>query len=113
EVGGEAGDADAATVLAYYLEHGQQRGHSPNIYFDEAWHLANHAGAAVAVRDGHAQSGFDAYCRGGFRSRSPHWLFNETLYRQRHADLRDEALQNDGNANGYDHYLKHGSREGR
>ncbi len=30
-----------------------------------------------------------------------------------HPDLRDEVLQADGNVNGYDHYLKHGSREGR
>jgi GT2 family glycosyltransferase len=109
----EIGDADDAAVLTFYLDHGQKRGHSPNIYFDEAWHLKNHPGAAAAVREGHAQSGFDAYCRNGFHSRSPHWLFNEPLYRQRHPDLRDEVLQADGNANGYDHYLKHGNREGR
>jgi O-antigen biosynthesis protein len=109
----EIGAGDAAAVMAFYLDHGQQRGHSPNIYFDEAWHIKNHAGAASAVREGHAESGFDAYCRAGFRFRSPHWLFSEALYRQRHPDLRDEVLQADDNANGYDHYLKHGSREGR
>jgi O-antigen biosynthesis protein len=113
ELQGELGDADDATVLQFYLEHGQRRGHSPNIWFDEAWHLRAHAGAAAAVRDGHAASGFDAYCHAGFRFRSPHWLFDETLYRQRYPDLSDEVLQRDDNVNGYDHYLKHGSREGR
>jgi O-antigen biosynthesis protein len=109
----ELGDADAAAVLRFYLEHGQRRGHSPNIWFDEAWHLKMHPGPAAAVRDGQAESGFDTYCRAGYRFRSPHWLFQERAYRQRYPDLRDEALANDGHANGYDHFLRHGSREGR
>ena len=113
DVRAEIGAGDAAAILAFYLDHGQKQGHSPNIYFDEAWHVKTHAGAAAAVREGHAASGFDAYCQAGFRFRSPHWLFSEALYRQRYADLRDEVLQADGNANGYDHYLKHGSQEGR
>lgn len=104
---------DAVEILQFYLEHGQRRGDSPNIWFDERWHVANYPDAAAVVREGRAQSGFDAYCRGGFRSRSPHWLFNEPRYRRRYPDLRDEVLTTDGNANGYDHYLKHGSKEGR
>jgi O-antigen biosynthesis protein len=102
-----------ASVLQFYLENGQQRGDSPNIWFDERWHLANHPLVAVAVCEGQVRSGFDSYCREGFRSRSPHWLFNEALYRNRYSDLRDDVLATDNNANGYDHYLKHGSREGR
>jgi Glycosyl transferase family 2 len=109
----ELGDTDDAAALRFYLEHGQARGHSPNIWFDEPWHLKAHPGAAAAVRDGHAESGFDAYCRAGFRFRAPHWLFQEMRYRQRYPDLRDEVLAPGGNANGYDHFLKHGSREGR
>jgi O-antigen biosynthesis protein len=109
----DLGDADDASVLQFYLEHGQRRGHSPNIWFDEAWHLKTHPGAAAAVREGHAESGFDAYCRAGFRFRSPHWLFHETLYRQHHPDLSDDVLAASDNINGYDHFLKHGSREGR
>ena len=42
----ELGDTDDAAVLQFYLEHGQARGHSPNIWFDEAWHLKAHPGAA-------------------------------------------------------------------
>ncbi len=113
DVRAELSGIDDAAVLRFYLEHGQSRGHSPNIWFDEAWHLTAHPGAAAAVRDGHAESGFDAYCRDGFRFRAPHWLFQETPYRQRYPDLRDEVLATDGNVNGYDHFLKHGSREGR
>src|SRR5271165_5640198 len=109
----ELGGADDATVLRFYLEHGQQLGHSPSIWFNEAWHLNTHPGAVAAVRDGQAESGFDSYCRDGFRFRSPHWLFQEAPYRQRYPDLRDEVLAADGNINGYDHYLKHGSREQR
>jgi GT2 family glycosyltransferase len=104
---------DAGEVLQFYVERGQRRGDSPNIWFDEQWHIANYPDAARMVREGGALSGFDAYCRGGFRSRSPHWLFNEARYRRRYPDLRDEVLTTDSNANGYDHYLKHGSKEGR
>ena len=60
-----------------------------------------------------SKSAFDAYCRIGFGSRSPHWLFQEIAYRQRYPDLRDGALERAGSANGYDHFLRHGSREGR
>ena len=56
----ELNDANDAAVLRFYLEHGQQRGHSPNIWFDEAWHMKVHPGAAAAVREGHAESGFDS-----------------------------------------------------
>ncbi len=46
---GETGDAAA---LRFYLEHDQTRGHSPNVRFDESWHLRAHPGAAAAaVRD--------------------------------------------------------------
>lgn len=104
---------DDAAVLRFYLDYGQARAHSPNLWFDEPWHMKQHLGAAAAVRDGHAQSAFDSYCRGGFRYRSPHWLFSESLYRQRYRDLTDEVLAKDGHANGYDHYLKHGTKEDR
>ncbi len=110
---GELDGADDTAALQFYLSQGQQRGHSPNLWFDEAWHMQRYPGAAAAVREGHAASAFDAYCRAGFRTRSPHWLFSELLYRQRHRDLGDEVLARDGNINGYDHYLKHGAREGR
>ena len=57
--------------------------------------------------------GSTRYCRRGFQSRSPHWLFQEIAYRERYADLHDDAFERADAANGYDHFLRHGSREGR
>jgi len=105
-------DESPATVLAYYLEHGQRRGHSPNILFDEAWHRQAYPGIGAMVRAGRASSAFDTYCRGG-QSRSPHWLFDEAWYRRRYPDLSEETLQANHLANGYDHFLQHGAAEGR
>ena len=62
-------------------------GHSPNRFFDEAWHRRAYPDVAAALGRGAAASGFDLYCRGGFRSYSPHWLFDERLYRRRYPDL--------------------------
>ncbi|HEY1931439.1 MAG TPA: glycosyltransferase [Acetobacteraceae bacterium] len=101
------------TVLAWYLEHGQGFGHSPNIFFDEPWHRATYRGVADFVNAGHAESAFDSYCRGGNTTRSPHWLFDEAFYRRRHADLADDVLTEAGLVNGYDHFLRHGQLEGR
>lgn len=100
-------------LLYFYLQHGRRIGHSPNILFDEGWYLETYADAALAVRRGEAASGFDHYCRTGFGDRSPHWLFDETLYRHNYPQMTDEALQAAGLVNGYDHYVRHGSREGR
>jgi hypothetical protein len=105
-------NASAEQVLAYYFEHGQALGHSPNLLFDEAWHLRHHPVIAAGVRGGQFASAFDAYCRGG-GDRSPHWLFEEGPYRRRNPDLTDEGLRDNGLANGYDHFLRHGSGEGR
>ena len=100
-------------MLAYYLDAGQHLGHSPNRYFDEAWHLRNYPKIEALIEAGSFTSAFDAYCRGGNKDRSPHWLFDEVHYRRLHPDLTNDALDAGGIANGYDHYLRHGSREGR
>ncbi len=113
DVANHLADHSPATVLAWYLQFGQPRGHSPNIFFDEAWHRHAYPGLADAIRAGHVASAFDAYCRGGFRSRSAHWLFEESSYRRRYPDISDAALDTADIANGYDHYLRHGNREAR
>lgn len=105
-------DNEPESVLAWYLEHGQRRRHSPNIFFDKSWHRQNYPAVGATVRDGRIASAFDAYCRGG-QSRSPHWLFDEPYYRRRYPDLTDDALQAGSLANGYDHFLRHGAAEGR
>lgn len=106
EVGAEA-------VLYFYLQQGRRLGHSPNMFFDEAWYVRAYPDAAAAIRRGEAASGFDHYCRVGFRDRSPHWLFDEAFYRGNYSELTDEVLQGAGLVNGYDHYLRHGAREKR
>jgi GT2 family glycosyltransferase len=101
-----------ATVLAWYFEQGQQLGHAPNIFFDEAWHRRAYPAVDAMVSESRVESAFDAYCRGG-QARSPHWLFDEYYYRRRYPDLSDAVLQSNDVVNGYDHFLRHGAKEGR
>jgi glycosyltransferase involved in cell wall biosynthesis len=101
------------SLLAYYLREGQRLGHSPNRYFHEAWHRQTYKGIAGAVEAEQFPSAFDAYCRTGNADRSPHWLFDELSYRRRYPDLTDDVLADAGLANGYDHFLQHGDKEGR
>jgi GT2 family glycosyltransferase len=104
---------DFQDVLGSYLDHGQPAGHSPTPYFDEAWYRVAYPAVAASIADGKVESGFDHYCRVGFRKNSPHWLFDERYYRARYPDLTDETLAANGLANGYAHYLRVGDREGR
>jgi len=110
---GQAVVPDFRDVLRRYLDHGQQAGHSPNPFFDEAWYRAAYPDVAATIADGHVESGFDQYCRAGFRDHSPHWLFDEQYYRHRYTDLTDETLAANFLLNGYAHYLRVGDREGR
>ena len=70
-------------------------------------------GIAALVEAGQFPSAFDAWCRGGCRERSPHWLFDELEYRRRNPDLTEAFLDRNGLVNGYDHYLWRGTGEGR
>ena len=107
------GSDDDAELMSEYLALGQRQGRSPNRWFDEAWYRARYPGVARAVEDGAYASGFDNYFRGGCLDRAPHWLFDEALYRRENADLTDDLLRAQEVFNGYDHYLRHGDREGR
>jgi GT2 family glycosyltransferase len=109
----ELDENTAQAALYFYLQRGRNVGHSPNIYFDEAWYIRTYIDAADAIRRGEVVSGFEHYCRIGFSDRSPHWLFDETLYRRNYPQLTDDVLHASGFANGYDHYLRHGAREDR
>jgi GT2 family glycosyltransferase/glycosyltransferase involved in cell wall biosynthesis len=112
EVVREVGSPTAESVLGFYLERGQKLGHSPNMFFDEAWYRRRYPAVAAAIREVEVASGFEHYCRHGLRTASPHWLYDEAYYLAHNPDLADGALDA-GFANRYDHYLKHGSREGR
>jgi GT2 family glycosyltransferase len=109
----QAGDGDPASILQYYLEIGRGQAHSPNRLFDERWHRATYPVIAKGVADGRFDSAFDAYCRRGSLDRSPHWLFDELGYRGRYPDLSNDVLADVEVANGYDHFLRHGSGEDR
>lgn len=123
DLGAALPDWSSRTILSYYLERGQILGHAPNRWFDEAWYRQTYPEVLdepLRTRDHQADpsvglpvSGFDHYCRSGFRTNSPHWLFEERPYRLRYSDLTDAALSDAGMANGYDHFLRHGSREQR
>jgi GT2 family glycosyltransferase/glycosyltransferase involved in cell wall biosynthesis len=104
---------DPEAVLRFYLVTGQQSGHSPNMYFDEAWYLRQYPTAAQAVRDGKFASGFDEYCGIGYGGRSPHWLYDDYIYRMSGEELTAAGAQAEGYANRYDHYLRHGSHHER
>ncbi|MGE0222970.1 MAG: glycosyl transferase, partial [Acetobacteraceae bacterium] len=107
------GSNDDAATLRWYLDHGQRQGHDPNRYFCESWFLGRHHDIAEVVSEGRFPSGFDAYCRGNNRTRAPHWLFDERFYRARYPDLTDDLLTDAEMPNGYEHFLRHGCREGR
>ncbi len=100
-------------LLNYYLNHGQALGHSPNVFFDEAWYLRRYRDVTGSVQAGRFASGFDHYCRSGFAGRSPHWLFLAAFYESGAPDLTPEALAVGGFLNSYDHFLRVGGSEGR
>ena len=54
-------DGPDDALLGYYLDMGQASGHSPNRYFDEAWHLRTYSGIKVLVDAGAFASAFDSY----------------------------------------------------
>lgn len=102
-----------ADLLGWYLDRGQMLGHAPNRWFDEAWYRLRYPDVEAAMRRGDCESGFDAYCRGGYLDRSGHWLFDADLYRRQSPGLLIEALVEGDFFGHYDHFLKHGAVERR
>jgi GT2 family glycosyltransferase len=106
-------DPTPAATEAFYYAYGTKLKHSPNVYFDERWYLANSPDVAEAVEDGRFASGFEHYGLTGHKYRSPHWLFCEPLYVARYQDISADLMKDRGYANGYDHYLQVGDPEFR
>lgn len=100
-------------ILAYYLQTGSRAGHSPSHLFDEHFYLARNPDAGILVAAGHCRSGFDHFCQYGYRSRSPHWLFDDAHYGSLHEDMTVENLELNRFYGRYDHYLRAGQREHR
>ncbi len=97
---------------AVYRSLGTVLGHSPNPYFSETWYLDQYPPVREAIRRGDYVSGFDHYCRSGYESLAPHWLFNPDYYRQRLALAyrRPHDPAQDGEL--YDHYIRIGQFQG-
>jgi GT2 family glycosyltransferase len=98
-------------LLRHFLQVGRYQGLSPNPWFDEAWYLARNPEVADAVAAGRhgIQSGFEHYLLLGHAGLSPHWLYDEALYREQ---VSEYAVATMGDANFYDHYLRAGARRG-
>ena len=102
-----------SALMGHYLDKGRSRGYSPNPFFDETWYLNICPEAAHEIQCGHLQSGFEHYCIEGYRTRSPHWLFDLDYYRERYDDLTPALLSGRGLVNHYAHFLTFGVQEGR
>ncbi len=105
--------ASDAALEAYYRTTGAALGHSPNLFFDEAWYRAAYKDAAAQIELGSYDSGFAHYLATGWSDRSPHWLFSDRYYLACHPDLTRTRLQDAGFVNAYDHFLSAGDREFR
>ncbi|MFT9387248.1 glycosyltransferase [Acetobacter sp.] len=110
------GVTDPAAYADFYSTHGVALRHSPNPYFDESWYLNRYPAVARAVVEGGFTSGFDHYCRMGFATHNPHWLYDEAFYLASLHRAGGEAFQparlgEDGFRNGYDHYMRVGDAQ--
>jgi GT2 family glycosyltransferase len=108
--GPDAVDADEAQ--RHYHETGAALGLSPNRWFDEAWYRQRHPDVAAAIAAGRLRSGFEHYCRDGFRGRSAHWLFDPGLYLAP-GGLDPVEVGYDDCVNLYGHFLRYGARQSR
>ena len=100
-------------IKTFYQTTGAALGHSPNLFFDEAWYRAAYKDAAAQIELGSYPSGFAHYLATGWSDRSPHWLFSDRYYLACHPDLTRTRLQEAGFVNAYDHFLSAGDREFR
>jgi ADP-heptose:LPS heptosyltransferase/glycosyltransferase involved in cell wall biosynthesis len=105
--------ADTHALLHHYLTHGAAAGASPNRWFDETFYRRTHADVENLIQTGACASGFEHYCRTGYPTHAPHWLFDPAYYAAANPQLTDDVLKNAGFANAYDHFLKYGDAEGR
>ena len=111
-LGGPDPARDAAALQQHYHATGAARGHSPNRWFDEAWYRRQQPDVAAAIADGRLRSGFEHYCRDGWRNRAPHWLFDAGAYLAP-GGLDPQDVNAENCLNPYGHFLRHGARAGR
>ncbi len=111
-LGGPDTARDPAEVQRHYHEAGAALGHAPNRWFDETWYRQRHPDIAAAIADGRLRSGFEHYCRDGYRGRSPHWLFDSGIYLGP-GGLDPVDVGAEDCVNLYGHFLRHGAKLGR
>jgi len=105
-------DQPDRTPEAIYRSIGTVLFHAPNPYFSESWYLDQYPAVREAIGRGDYVSGFEHFCRSGYTSLAPHWLFNPDYYRQRLAQAyrRPHDPAQDGEL--YDHFLRVGQFQG-
>ena len=111
-LGGPDAARDADAVQRHYHATGAALGHAPNRWFDEAWYRMRHPDIAAAIAEGRLRSGFEHYCRDGYRGRSAHWLFDAGLYLAP-GGLDPVDVGAEDCVNLYGHFLRHGAKLGR
>lgn len=103
---------DPAWLQCHYHETGAAIAHAPNRWFDEVGYRLRNPDVAGAIAEGKLRSGFEHYCRDGWRNREPHWLFDSGVYfAPGGLDTTDVAAEDCINL--YGHFLRHGARLGR
>ena len=112
EAAAEIADNGLRDAAEHYETIGKSFGFSPNRYFDETWYRQAFPEIYAEICRGELASGFDHYCETGYRTRAPHWLFSESYYRTRYAEIVSEAIADGLYENGYDHFLETGDRQG-
>lgn len=96
--------------VAYTVE----RGINPlDIYYDEAYYLANNPDVVRVISNGLYRNGFDHLIRTGlFQGRNPSPLYNETIYLTENPDAAAAVARGEIRS-GFEHFLQFGFYEGR
>lgn len=96
--------------VAYTVE----RGINPlDIYYDEAYYLANNPDVVRVISNGLYRNGFDHLIRTGLlQGRNPSPLYNETIYLSENPDVAAAVARGEIRS-GLEHFLQFGFYEGR
>ncbi|CAK7192145.1 hypothetical protein COMNV_00330 [Commensalibacter sp. Nvir] len=94
------------SLQEYYENVGCLQGCSPNAFFDEAWYLRRYPSVQNMIEKGKFKTGFEHYCRIGFKINDPHWLFSSSHYLRFNSQIIWEVDNSTQFANVYDYFLK-------
>ncbi|KDE18947.1 hypothetical protein AZ09_15180 (plasmid) [Acetobacter aceti 1023] len=60
----------------FYNNYGYALKHSPNEFFDEVFYLKDNNNASSLIEKGKFKSGFDHFCKEGYKLNNPNAIFN-------------------------------------